>query len=361
MLQDLHTPSLTHADADNPSSASVSRSPNAHPFSANTYAERLMDELFEDVEQLLDLDAPAMGAENPPTDPELDHVAQPFPATEVRENLAPGMPLATRSAAIALDHAQGLPEQSLAAVTTDPLATPIPISSPTIAPQRAWERFLLAVGCVSVVVTLGLWLLYQDSQHQKMAEVTTMGAATTASVADQKFANYLQKSLQHIDQQPQSTSGISSQPTGGVKVPGMPNVLVPPTSGPAPLASNATGTGTERVYVPVYQLPTNLYPPGSKVAPLPNLHKAGQSPSIPAAGFPQATTSAPAGVVRRLVGVLEQGNGSVALFEINGVTQRYELGESIGSSGWTLVEVSKNQAIIRRNGDVRSLFVGHSF
>jgi type II secretory pathway component PulC len=58
---------------------------------------------------------------------------------------------------------------------------------------------------------------------------------------------------------------------------------------------------------------------------------------------------------------MDQGNGSVALFEVNGITQRYEIGESIGSSGWTLVEVSKDQAIIRRNGEVRSLFVGHSF
>jgi type II secretory pathway component PulC len=61
------------------------------------------------------------------------------------------------------------------------------------------------------------------------------------------------------------------------------------------------------------------------------------------------------------VGVLDQGNRSAALFEVNGITQRYEIGESIGSSGWTLVQVNKDQALIRRNGEVRSLFVGHSF
>jgi hypothetical protein len=41
--------------------------------------------------------------------------------------------------------------------------------------------------------------------------------------------------------------------------------------------------------------------------------------------------------------------------------QRFRIGESLGSSGWTLVEVSQNQAVIRRNGEVRSVFIGQSF
>jgi type II secretory pathway component PulC len=58
---------------------------------------------------------------------------------------------------------------------------------------------------------------------------------------------------------------------------------------------------------------------------------------------------------------MELGDRSAALIEINGVAQRYRIGESIGTSGWTLVEVSKNQAVIRRNGEVRSVFIGQSF
>ncbi|WP_235006832.1 hypothetical protein [Calothrix rhizosoleniae] len=62
-----------------------------------------------------------------------------------------------------------------------------------------------------------------------------------------------------------------------------------------------------------------------------------------------------------LKGLLELGEKSAALFEINGVARQIEVGESIGSSGWTLVDVEKGKAVIRRNGEVRSIFAGYKF
>ena len=35
--------------------------------------------------------------------------------------------------------------------------------------------------------------------------------------------------------------------------------------------------------------------------------------------------------------------------------------EAIGTSGWTLVSVNNNEAIIRRNGEVRSVYIGQKF
>ncbi|MDZ7964220.1 MAG: hypothetical protein RM368_04495 [Nostoc sp. DedSLP03] len=59
-----------------------------------------------------------------------------------------------------------------------------------------------------------------------------------------------------------------------------------------------------------------------------------------------------------LEGLLELGNKSAALFKIDGVTRRINMGESIGSSGWTLVDVSNGEAVVRRNGEVRSIYAG---
>ncbi|MCC5620474.1 hypothetical protein [Nostoc sp. CHAB 5715] len=59
-----------------------------------------------------------------------------------------------------------------------------------------------------------------------------------------------------------------------------------------------------------------------------------------------------------LEGLLELGNKSAALFKIDGVTRHINMGESIGSSGWTLVDVSNGEAVIRRNGEVRSIYAG---
>jgi hypothetical protein len=70
---------------------------------------------------------------------------------------------------------------------------------------------------------------------------------------------------------------------------------------------------------------------------------------------PTAIAQAPSNT---LEGLLELGNKSAALFKIDGVTRRINMGESIGSSGWTLVDVSNGEAVIRRNGEVRSIYAG---
>ena len=62
-----------------------------------------------------------------------------------------------------------------------------------------------------------------------------------------------------------------------------------------------------------------------------------------------------------LVGLLELGDRSAALFDVSGVTQRITVGEAIGASGWILVSVANQEAVIRRNGEVRSVYVGQKF
>lgn len=61
-----------------------------------------------------------------------------------------------------------------------------------------------------------------------------------------------------------------------------------------------------------------------------------------------------------LEGLQDLGNKSAALFKIDGTTRRIQVGESIGVSGWTLVEVSNGEAIVRRNGEVRSIYTGQN-
>jgi Tfp pilus assembly protein PilP len=62
-----------------------------------------------------------------------------------------------------------------------------------------------------------------------------------------------------------------------------------------------------------------------------------------------------------LVGVLESGDRSSALFSWDGLTQRIQVGEAIGGSGWTLMGVSNQKAILSRQGKTRYLEVGQSF
>ncbi|MEH2312122.1 MAG: hypothetical protein V7K35_12130 [Nostoc sp.] len=106
--------------------------------------------------------------------------------------------------------------------------------------------------------------------------------------------------------------------------------------------------------ITVRQTPNPL--PALPVVPL----RAALAPSEPTITHEQVYAPTPIAdtPASTLEGLLELGNKSAALFKIEGVTRRINMGESIGSSGWTLVDVSNGEAVIRRNGEVRSIYAG---
>jgi hypothetical protein len=334
-----------------------------------SYADRLMDDLFEDVEEML------RNGLKPSSEPELPE--EPAPRSPSPTLL--GLQFAERFRKL---------ENPLLNSESDPVADTfsqqatnslppkaINSSRKSDPPPRSYDRLLLAVGCVSLLTTLALWLLFQEANRQPpmVSAPTQTTASANNTDADAQFAEYIRRSLQIIDQRtqppgsptPQATTLLNSNlPT--VTVPGN---VAPGASAPAglvgshstPATANRISPGLDRLYGSVYNLPQSLYPPKNSssvpgVAPLPTL----PSRTATAPVKPPLPLQAP-GVARTLVGVVDLGEQSAILVEINGVAQRFRLGESIGSSGWTLVEVSKNQAIIRRNGEVRSVFIGQSF
>lgn len=367
-------------------------------FAADSDASRLMDDLFQDLDQLLGVERGTLASRPPepvfapasvataaspigqPDQQKIDSADSeslsssslvPFP-----ESALPQVEPATESGELS-----DITESAVAATEAIAQSAPQERSQFSVG---SYDRLLLGIGCISVIVTLALWLFYQD-RHRPAAPVAVAPATTAASPNSQdasRFADYVQKSLQNIDQQQASTTAPDSATTTGK----MPTVNIPATTAPpaGTAGTSQPATGLSRIYVPVYEFPSNFTPPGTAIAPLPGAPRkttlppgsvrpspdpntastlpSGTKPSVlPSVQPNQIPSPAVAIVSRKLVGVLDQGNRSAALFEVNGVTQRYEIGESIGSSGWTLVEVSKDQALIRRNGEVRSLFVGHSF
>jgi hypothetical protein len=376
---------------------------NGHPmlesaaFSADSDASRLMDDLFQDLDQLLGVErdtfnpkppepifAPAPVAAAPSISQPFDQQIDPTDSGSLSSSSLVPFP---ESALPQVDPAAEPGE--LSEITESAVAEPEEIAQPV--PQErsrfsvgSYDRLLLGIGCISVIVTLALWLLYQE-RHRPLTPVAVAPATTAASPNSQdasRFADYVQKSLQNIDQQQAGTAAQAPATTTGK----MSTVNIPATTAPSAAASGTSqpATGLSRIYVPVYEFPSNFTPPGTAIAPLPGAPRKttlppgtvrpnpapntaftlpfGTNPgALPSVKPNQIPSPAVATVSRKLVGVLDQGNRSAALFEVNGVTQRYEIGESIGSSGWTLVEVTKDQALIRRNGEVRSLFVGHGF
>ncbi|MEY2985000.1 MAG: hypothetical protein RLZZ568_1617 [Cyanobacteriota bacterium] len=189
-----------------------------------------------------------------------------------------------------------------------------------------------------ILVTTGiLWQARQPAEEAiaegKPAEIVTP--------ADQEFIAYLQQSLTTLKQASLAAPNVAETT---VAITNESPTVSPQTPSPPP----PTTTVVERYYYPVY--PHN--------AAAPTLSQ----PVVPPP--PQAPPAAPmvASVTKHhLVGILESGDRSTALFRWNDITQRIQLGEAIGSSGWQLTAVVGQRAILSHQGKTRYLEVGQSF
>ena len=309
---------------------------------ADAYADNLMTELFDDVDRLLSDEPGAIAL----VDPRL--------ALADEDGAVNGIePASLMSLSGALD----LPRFQ---------ETPTVSEAHSAKSKRGWgwlkrpfNQLVMGATCMSALFTVGLWW-FSSQQQTPNSQPATQPIASPAELqaeADGQFLEYLRRSLDVIDAQseakPAAANGGVATSLPHVSVSGMPAGTLPPLPGTA-AASPATPNVIERIYVPVYQ------PPQTAVTTAPNFGTGAVAPSPAATAATPPPNVSPA-LTHVLVGVLELGDRSAALFEINGVPQRIYVGQNIAASGWTLVSVANQEAVIRRNGDVRSVFVGQQF
>jgi hypothetical protein len=384
-------------------------------------ASHLMDEIFGEVEQVLD------GSLIPPDEP----VRLTMPADSgIKFDIAaalserypqltmPSNQVSTDRAGIDLE-LPDLPAPATALSKPGERRAPKPETS-----LNLFERMMIFTGCASAIAALAVWIVSQGilpksivALGEKLQSTSAIAPTGTPEAAvnnvDVKFSEYMQRSLAAIDRdaaskppvQPLatlpapvgSTIGPSVGPSVGPSIATSTNSL-PKPNGPMallPASPNLPGmpapVTTSNLPAPVAPVLPVQSPPDSvsrrelnqvmnrivgmleRIAPgvsnrlqLPGA----KAPAVVVAAKPTTTAKAPsraalkvsespAPVVnvpqRTLTGVIEMGDRSVVLFALNGITQRVYLGESVGSTGWSLVEVGKNTATLRRNGEVRTM------
>lgn len=305
-------------------------------------------------------------------------------------------------------------------------------------------NWAISSGLLNRLTSKSLQFALQQPVQQKVLEAESVSTAPTQAQIKSDLANYMLSALAIIDRQRESNDRASANNIARTPVPANQATLAyanqPVGQLPAPRTSNNSKPQTrttrivERVFVPVYQAPQPMryapptiaqapaptpLPPvetASKATPKPSESKAKkaapvkvakakapetisafasireikpvavkskpvsvkQAPEIPkmkeATAIAPSPEASPAPVEKKeqkiasaptsshvLEGLLELGEQSAALFKVNGVSRRVQKGETIGASGWTLVDVANGEAIIRRNGEVRSIFAGQKF
>ncbi len=398
----------------------LSAPPPIQPWSAEAEADKLMDELFSDIDRILD------GGSKLPTEPvKPEYISlQPIVIPKIT------MPAAVVSTQELLQ--QPSPEDS-EAKPVEPLETEIVHSPSPRANRFGWsfEKLLLAVGLASIVGTIFLLLASQKKLTWPGSKnVGTLQSAANRQISDsdKQFVSYALRALDVLDHK---TKGKPATPPGSPGGTGTNNSSTIPVPSNRSLNSNQPPTVLERVYIPVPQGRMPMAPPGlppaarsaapapsaaaRPAAPAPSVaaRPAAPAPSVaarpaapvpsraakpaapapsvaakpaapaparaarpaapvqavaPASAPPRAAT--PPSIVQQssvppvnntLVGLVEFGDRPVALINIDGVVQRINIGEGIGNSGWTLVSINKQEAVIRRNGEVRSVYAGQKF
>ena len=233
--------------------------------------------------------------------------------------------------------------------------------------SRYRDKILFACGFIYFISVL-LWLATQGKLKLPFFSPPDRPPSAQdrqteqVSAADAEFIAYLQRSLAKIEQK--EKQGVNSNPV---------SVKAPPTANSSSPASQSPPTVVERIYVPIYppnQLPASGgSPPPAAIPALPSPSVKTTYRPIPSSGVPVLTPGAkllppPAATPvtgHTLVGLLESSEQSYALFNFNGLTKRFTIGEPVGSSGWVLIAVENEKAILQRSGQKRAIEVGQSF
>ncbi|KAB8316565.1 hypothetical protein SD81_025635 [Tolypothrix campylonemoides VB511288] len=372
------------------------------PWSIETYADSLMDELFAEIDRILD------GNDNLPSQTALQEDIRQVQTVTVPQIVVP--------------ETQLRPIRKVTQARNNPLSTLV-VGTPAVR-RQASKPSQKSQGTNSIVlwvaVTIGLaaasilWVfnsgllnrLVSKSLQQSLLQPQAQSPLPTKAQIEADLVNYMLGALSVIDRQEAKSSLRSASSANQTAL----AYITPQPVGANNIASAPSQSTrvVERIYIPVYQAPQPMrYTPpptadtfnsatvsesrlgkASKPAPVkmaqptttvqalaavrPELKAvsskratdAAVSPSLVSENQEVASTVSTADVTppsHTLEKLFELGNKSAALFKIDGVTRRVEVGEAIGASGWTLVKIAKGEVTIRRNGEVRSIYTGQTF
>ncbi|BAZ23413.1 hypothetical protein NIES4073_43010 [Kalymmatonema gypsitolerans NIES-4073] len=380
----------------------------SEPWSIETYADNLMDELFAEIDRILD------GNDNLPSQTALQEDIRQVQTVTVPQIVVPETQLG--------------PIQKVAQARNNPLSTLVVGTPPgrrqasksSQKSQRTnsivlWVGVTIGLAAASILWVLNSGLinrLVSKSLQQSLLQPQAQSPLPTKAQIEADLVNYMLGALSVIDRQEAKSSlrsASSANQTALAYITPQPVGKLPAPVGTNNIASAPSHSTTvvERIYIPVYQAPQPMRYAPPPTADTPNSATVSES-SLGKASKLDVKTAQPATTVQALAAVrpelkavspkratdaaaspslasenqevastvttpdvtapsytleklFELGNKSAALFKIDGITRRVEVGEAIGASGWTLVKVAKGEVTIRRNGEVRSIYTGQTF
>ena len=205
-----------------------------------------------------------------------------------------------------------------------------------------------------------LWWLFAQITGQSMIPVFSSNQEII-SQEDIEFIDYMQSSLETIDRQLVAERKASAEEAKNptvVYVPiytqaaANPIPSYPPQALPQKIPLPPPAPSQFTLEQPLAKIPSP--PPPSESAKRTNREVVSpeENKLTTAIAIPRKNST--------LVGLIELGEGSAALFKIDGITQRIWLGENIENTNWVLESVTKEKATLSHQGKLRILSIGES-
>jgi hypothetical protein len=226
-------------------------------------------------------------------------------------------------------------------------------SAPEQKTSHLLDRVVAIAACTSVIFATSIWIA-----RYGLADIIQQRTAVLAPTPSQPDPD----TVQFAEEVKQSFIAISNKERE--KTVAASNTTQSPNLSTLPLANNPQlATSFQPIYVPVYQPPTPANPVGLMPAnatasptnptPLAPVTPAPVSPPAPATVASVPTTT--------LVGILDIGDRSSAMFEMNGSVQSVLVGDRVAGNGWVLSRITQQEAILKRGNETKTLYVGQKF
>jgi hypothetical protein len=283
----------------------------------NAHADRSLDRLFADIEELLsgdlETDPQSLQITHSQSAPAATEPSHTEPARQHQQQQPPSYP----------------PQSQFVPAQPSPVEFEQPI--PTAAPKQRkkglplWLKVLLGLGATSIALGGGLLWLINERKIELPKNIDTswlpFQSRSQVSPEDAKFADYMRKSISKIESANTLTSATT--PVNA--------------AAPAPAANPPTGAAT----VPV------RFTKSEEALPL------------------QGRVSLTPTAVKDSIALVKTIQSSVrpsAIFQIDRQHRIVNVGQKVGTSDWSLLSIAKGQVILKRKGgEIRSISVGQKF
>jgi hypothetical protein len=278
----------------------------------NAHADRSLDRLFTDIDELLsgDLESDSKSSQS----------NYPIESFRAESNSQPqhNRIYSTQSGSNTPSEDRSLPPLT---ATLDP-AQPAKSQPKQQKKQQSlplWLKALLGLGVTSVALSsLFFWLVSERKiTIPKNIDTSWLPFQSQSQVSpeDAKFADYMRKSISKIE----TTASLPATTT--TNLPNPADIALPTASAPIATA------------------------PAQIIATAP-------------------TTAKPSAIAKpiALVKTSQNGNSSTAIFKIDSKSQAIKIGQKIGTSNWSLVNIFKKEVTVKRKGgEIRSIKIGQKF